>query len=620
MARTKQGTPAKKAETKPVTTKAHDVPGAEAAHKSIWDSIQNAATAVPHKAWPMIQTAGKKVAKFAGFAWSKYVPFAYRIGLQVARLARRFAQVVLAPIGRRLYRVSDVLLLRHLRAFGRECRRIGQGFQIGGRRIAGAFQKNKWSAVSETGAVVATGVKRHKGLLAGLFHVAAPALAVVALAVVINFWSNSTFALAVEYDGKFLGYVTSEEVFDNAADLVAGRVIDENDSFSVSRTPKYTLALVSPDDLDGADVICDKIISTADQNITEATGLYIDGTFMGAVEDRQGLIDYLDSVLAPYRTDNETEKVEFVQQMGYQQGLYLEDSITELDELTADLSRSVEEETFVTVQAGDTPIGIAQANGLSLSELYTLNPNLQSEMFPGTQVKLSREVPFLNVRVTREEVSTREVAFEKETVEDDSQYTDYKKVTVAGVNGEEELRESVVYVNGYETERTLVESTILTEPVTEVTTVGTKKRPVTYSRGGSSSYNGAVGNYGSGTFKWPVAGGSISSGYGYRWGRFHKAVDIAASTGTNIYAADSGTVTFAGWGGSRGYGNYLIIDHGNGFKTLYAHCNSLYVTAGQKVSKGDVIAAVGSTGFATGPHCHFEVILNGSNVNPSYYL
>ena len=64
----------------------------------------------------------------------------------------------------------------------------------------------------------------------------------------------------------------------------------------------------------------------------------------------------------------------------------------------------------------------------------------------------------------------------------------------------------------------------------------------------------------------------------------------------------------------------LIIDHGNGFKTLYAHCNSLYVTAGQKVSKGEVIAGVGATGFATGYHCHFEVILNGSNVNPTYYL
>lgn len=619
MARTKQGTPDEKEKIAPATTETHDVPSAEAAHKSIWNSIQSAAMAAHHKAWPVLQAAGRKSAEIARIAWSKYYPFAYQVGFQIARLARRFARVVLAPIGRSLYRVSDFLLLRHLRAFGRECRRVGQGFRIAGGRIAGAFKKNKWSVVPETGAVIATSVKRHKGLLAGLFHVAAPVVAVAALAVVINFWSNSTFALAVEYDGQFLGYVTSEEVFDNAADLATGRVIDENNSFSVTRTPKYTLALVSPDDLAGADIICDKIISTSDQDITNATGLYIDGTFIGAVEDREGLMDYLDSVLDQYRTDNETETVEFVQQMGYQQGLYLEDSIISLDEMVADIGRNVEEETFVTVQPGDTPIGIAEANGISLSELFTLNPDIESQMYAGTQVKLSREVPFLAVRVTREEVSTREIAFSQETVEDDSQYTDYKKVTVEGVNGEEELREQVVYINGYESERTLLESTVLSEPVTEVTTVGTKKRPV-YSYGGSSSYNGAVGNYGSGTFRWPVAGGSISSGYGYRWGRFHKAIDIAAPCGTNIYAADSGTVTFAGWGGSGGYGNYLIIDHGNGFKTLYAHCNSLYVTAGQKVSKGEVIAGVGATGFATGYHCHFEVILNGSNVNPTYYL
>lgn len=619
MARTKQGTPAEKDNASPATTETHDVPAAEAAHKSIWNSIQSAAMTAHHKTWPMIRAVGKKSAEIVRFAWSKYYPFAYQVGFQVARLARRFARVVLAPIGRSLYRVSDFLLLRYLRALGRECRRIGQGFRIAGKRIAGAFKKNKWSVVPETGAVIATSVKRHKGFLAGLFHVAAPVMAVAALAVVINFWSNSTFALAVEYDGQFLGYVTSEEVFDDAADLATGRVIDENNSFSVTRTPKYTLALVSPDDLAGADIICDKILSTSDQDITNATGLYIDGTFMGAVEDREGLMNYLDSVLDQYRTDNETEKVEFTQQMGYQQGLYLEDSIVSLDEMTADLGRSVQEETYVTVQQGDTPIGIAEANGISLSELYALNPNIESEMYAGTQVKLSQAVPFLTVRVTREEVSTREIAFEKTTVEDDSQYTDYKKVTVEGVNGQEELRENVVYINGYETERTLIESTVLSEPVTEVTTVGTKKRPVV-SSGGSTSYKGAVGNYGSGTFMWPVSGGYVSSEYGYRWGKFHKALDIAASRGTNIYAADSGTVTFAGWGGSGGYGNYVIIDHGNGFKTLYAHCNSLYVTAGQKVSKGEVIAAVGSTGFATGPHCHFEVLLNGSNVNPRSYL
>lgn len=113
--------------------------------------------------------------------------------------------------------------------------------------------------------------------------------------------------------------------------------------------------------------------------------------------------------------------------------------------------------------------------------------------------------------------------------------------------------------------------------------------------------------------------GVITSRFGYRRTSFHTGLDIANSTGTAIKAAASGTVTFSGTTTS-GYGKYIVINHGNGIETYYAHCSQLYVSAGQKVSAGEQIAAMGSTGNSTGPHLHFEIRVNGSCQNPQNYV
>ena len=120
-------------------------------------------------------------------------------------------------------------------------------------------------------------------------------------------------------------------------------------------------------------------------------------------------------------------------------------------------------------------------------------------------------------------------------------------------------------------------------------------------------------------------GGPVTSPFGYRIHPifhtkiYHAGVDFGVPSGTPIHAADSGIVIYAG-SGMRGYGNVVIIDHGGGLSTLYAHNSSLTVRAGQSVSKGQVIARAGSTGYATGPHCHFEVRRNGAPTNPMGYL
>ena len=148
------------------------------------------------------------------------------------------------------------------------------------------------------------------------------------------------------------------------------------------------------------------------------------------------------------------------------------------------------------------------------------------------------------------------------------------------------------------------------------------------SNGGTSSsaVSSTVANpYTGGKLGWPCPSSSrITSPYGYRilFGvrDFHTGIDIGAVHGSNICAAESGTVILANYGWNGGYGNYIIINHGNGITTRYAHASQLYVTAGQSVSRGQVIAAVGTTGNSTGPHLHFEVRTNGSHTNPLNYL
>jgi murein DD-endopeptidase MepM/ murein hydrolase activator NlpD len=133
----------------------------------------------------------------------------------------------------------------------------------------------------------------------------------------------------------------------------------------------------------------------------------------------------------------------------------------------------------------------------------------------------------------------------------------------------------------------------------------------------SASQGGSTGPASAAGLIWPCRG-PLTSGFGMRWGRMHQGQDIACGYGTAIHAAKTGTVVFAGV--MSGYGNVIIIDHGGGFSTLYAHQSRLAAHQGQHVNQGDVIGYVGSTGHSTGPHLHFETRFGGTPRNPRPYL
>lgn len=184
-----------------------------------------------------------------------------------------------------------------------------------------------------------------------------------------------------------------------------------------------------------------------------------------------------------------------------------------------------------------------------------------------------------------------------------SLYTDETSVKTPGIEGTDRVIATIERVNGEEISRTIVSTNRIMEPVSEIQYKGTKPIPA---------------SQGTGQFMYPLRDYTISSYYGMRWGRMHTGVDLAASQGTKIYAADGGTVAFAGWKSSYGY--LVIIDHGGLYTTYYAHCSVLNVSAGQRVEKGQNIALVGNTGNSTGPHCHFEIRYNDVPQNPLNYL
>ena len=183
----------------------------------------------------------------------------------------------------------------------------------------------------------------------------------------------------------------------------------------------------------------------------------------------------------------------------------------------------------------------------------------------------------------------------------------YSKVEVVGCMGTSVKSEAVESLNGAEISRKVLSDEVVTKPVNKVVVIGTAIEKTALSSRNVSS--GLICPLNKGSYV-------ISSYFGD--GRNHKAMDFSAPRGTPIYAAGGGTVTYAGYDSDFGYN--VVIKHSNGISTRYAHANSLNVSYGQVVSQGDMIATVGTTGWSTGNHLHFEVIVNGVRVNPAPYI
>lgn len=312
----------------------------------------------------------------------------------------------------------------------------------------------------------------------------------------------------------------------------------------------------------------------------------------------------------PLSANNEI--ISFVQSIRVERGLYPVSSVESLQSINIKLDSVVEGEQTYTIQQGDSPSLVADKVGIPTQTLINLNPDVTQSMLVGDVLVISHEQPFLQTKTVKTLTEEKEIAFKTETELDHNKASGYEKVVQEGKNGLEEIVSEVTYIDGYETERTVISKTTLQEPVTAKIVVGSlTSSQYNFSGSGAASTESNVGGY-----IWPVNGGYISCPiWGYSG---HTGTDIAAPAGTTIWASKGGTVAYAGW--SNGYGYNVLINHGDGTKTRYAHCSSLAVYTGQQVSQGQVVGYVGQTGWASGNHCHFEIISNGTFLDARNYI
>ena len=430
-----------------------------------------------------------------------------------------------------------------------------------------------------------------------------------ALAGIILFCSFFTIGTTVSYDGQVLGRLASKseaETVRKNLESITSRTLGETYTIDDSLL-QYDSGWMLRQDIEDKAIYEDQL-SDEIGLVTSAYCLYVNDVRIGATPYEGALEELLDQ-LQKAASDEDTISCEFAEDVEIRQEYVPTSEIMNLGYIAELLYSTKTAEVTYEVKKGDTWSQIAAKNDMSSAELLALNPGYNiNKLQIGEVLTLSASVPYLTMTVVKQERYLDDVSYNIEYTDSADLYQGDYKVTSKGEYGKADVMAKATYVNGEETERTILSSVTLKEPVTEHRIRGTKARPTWMPTG---------------SFRWPTSG-RISSYFGGRkspggiGSTNHKGIDIAVPRGTPIYAADGGTVTYSGW--MSGYGYLVQIDHGNGYVTRYGHNSSLTVSVGQHVYKGQQVARAGSTGNSTGNHCHFEVRYNGVAKNPLNYL
>lgn len=429
---------------------------------------------------------------------------------------------------------------------------------------------------------------------------------------IVGVGAVAVFASAVDYEyaynGRTLGIVKEQRDVLEILEMVSEELsLEYGSSIVIDPETDITFKPVISygKDIDDADTVLRRFTYMGDIQ-AQAFAIVVDGERIATVESEKIAQDVLDSIKAMYTKDRDA-KYEYV---GFAEDVKIEPYNTTLANVSSKsaalkkIKSGGQQKVTYTVKSGDTLYGICDKLGVNLQELKKMNPKIKDTMtlHVGDKFVTQQEIPLITVETVEVSVFAEAIDYKTVTKESSKYYKGETVVTQAGKKGKARVTARLTKHNGVTVDREDLSVETIKKPVNKIVVKGTKAVPA---------------KKGTGTFMRPVNVG-VYAGYGMRWGRMHYGLDYAAPTGTPIYAADGGTVTSAGWSGAYGY--TIVIDHGANKKTLYAHCSRLFVSAGTKVYKGQHIAAVGSTGRSTGPHCHFEIFINGANVNPSYYV
>ncbi len=443
----------------------------------------------------------------------------------------------------------------------------------------------------------------------------AGAAAVLVLVVALVSVSVST-CYEVLVDGENICYISNASELDTALNELKSQA-DANTnadmkeavlSTDVSVAAKHKIFVETADESELAEILKDKvswqvpgakiIINNGESELSFAT-----------LADAQSVLDTLTEQAIAANSGAKILSTRFYEDVSAAEGNVDAEEILTPEEALSEIAAGKEAVKIHKVVSGESLWSIAVNNGTSVSTLNELNPGLREDRIQiGQEIKLNKIEPLVNVVVDKV-VTVSETIPYGETVKESSKLMKGEtQVVTKGVEGSKDVTYQISEYNGTTLEKVTLSEVVTKEPVNKVVNKGTATVATT-SRSSSGSS--------SGVFSWPSKG-TISSPYGKRGRGFHTGIDIANKKGTTVSAAAGGKVTSAGWSG--GYGYCIIVDHGNGMKTRYAHLSKISCSVGDSVSRGEKIGEVGSTGNSTGPHLHFEVIVNGSTKNPISYL
>lgn len=461
-----------------------------------------------------------------------------------------------------------------------------------------------------------------RGLAVTLFNYALPVVSCVFLFNIISYATNQTYAIKLTVNGNFVGYIDDETVYTDAEQMLQERINYTGASTDVvTFTHTFEVDLVGYGSTLSTYQVTDRMLQLLDKQIEYGFGVYIGDAYYGTLYDNKNTESALEGLLNNYRTDNPKESVVFEKEIQFVPGLYLSESFVNESSLISLLTSNRTVAAYYTAVEGDAPALIVSKTGLSYDELARLNPgfNESTRIFVGDRFMITQDEPYLNVIITREEHYNEEIPYDTEYVTTNKRFKGDNLITVNGANGESAVVANVSYINGVEVARSVLSRVTLKAPVTRVIAEGTMDRPAISASGTTTE---------AGKLIWPLPQGVGTLSYG--WGGYagHTGQDIMAPYGTPIFAGDSGVVTTIYYEPNAnyfscngGYGNLVVITHDNGLQTYYAHCSAIAdIYVGQRVTAGENIAFVGSTGRSYGNHLHIEVHKNGYKVDPAPYL
>ncbi|MEN6350180.1 MAG: M23 family metallopeptidase [Syntrophomonas sp.] len=413
-------------------------------------------------------------------------------------------------------------------------------------------------------------------------------------------------AYSVYVDGEKVFTVENPQEVNQAMDEMAARESKENKDVQFSKGVTLERAFVSRSSILPAKDV-EKKLAGYIQMECPATAIIVNGKTVALVENTAAASQLLQDLKKEFSWVDEGEKL---LNLGFSEKVQLKEVEVPSRQLMSKgkayklIKTGTDNPEKYVVKEGDSLWLIARRNDMYVNDIVVANQLKSEKLYPGQEMILVKSKPYINVIAQVEGNKVEVIPFETQVVVD-KKVASSIRVKQDGQNGEKRVEYVATKCNGITSSKEVKKETILKAAVDKIIVKGSKVTMVA-SRGG-----GAVGT---GNLEWP-AYGPITQ---YYRGGGHTGIDIGARSGSPIRAADSGYVVSASRVG--GYGNFIIVNHNNGTVTRYAHCSRMNVSAGESVTRGEVIGAVGSTGNSSGPHLHFEVVSRGSFRNPLDYL